>query len=99
MAYLDELTDTVYDGNFKIKNGQKIRIYTTYKVYITINKTKYETLCNSENKKYCMTSILKALAYKSYKLKGFDYESSNIIINIEKYEDKPYEEINFKKIT
>jgi hypothetical protein len=96
MAYLDEVTNTVYDGNFKIKDGKKTRLRTTYKVFVEINKIKYKTLCNSEDKKCCMLEIIKALSYNAYKLEGFDYDNSNINITIKEHiKDEPYAEIDF----
>jgi len=95
MAYLDEVTGIVYDGNHKIQKGKKTRITTTYEVFVNINGTQYRTLCNSKDKQECMKFILDALSYSAYKLKSFNNDIDKFKITIKESKDNPYAEINF----
>jgi hypothetical protein len=106
MAYLDEVTGTVYDGNFKIKDGERTRIRTTYRIRITVNDEHlFEGFTNQETKKDALNFALESVHrfYADYnKLINVDFDENDFSFKtkftIKAVADKPYVEGDFKKL-
>lgn len=107
MAYLDEVTGKVYDGNFVIFKGKKTRIRTTYRFYITVNdKFLFEGFTNQDTKKEALTHAIKAIPslYDALRKKiNLNFDDSEFSfktkISIKKVKDKRiYDECDLKLI-